>query len=127
MLSLGLESKEGALRILGEEFPQEKLTEIRQELQDEAMADGALKLIQTQIEQDIMAITGTMPAQAGPGGAPAPGGAGAEAPAAPSNPVLLDDATLAAQMGDQKVRTRLVTEAYGTQLPQRRVPEDYEK
>jgi len=127
MLSLGLESKEGALRILGEEFPQEKLTEIRQELQDEAMADGALKLIQTQIEQDIMALTGSMPAQTGPGGSSAPGAPGAEAPAAPTEPVLLDDATIAAQMGDEKVRTRLVTEAYGTQLPQRRVPEDYQK
>ena len=127
MLSLGLESKEGALRILGEEFPIEKLSEIRQELQDEAMADGALKLIQTQIEQDIMALTGSMPAQTGPGGPSAPGSAGAQAPAAPTEPVLLDDATIAAQMGDDKVRTRLVTEAYGTQLPQRRVPQDYEK
>ena len=127
MLSLGLESKEGALRILGEEFPIEKLSEIRQELQDEAMADGALKLIQTQIEQDIMALTGSMPTQTGPGGPSAPGGAGAQAPAAPTEPVLLDDATIAAQMGDDKVRTRLVTEAYGTQLPQRRVPQDYEK
>ena len=127
MLSLGLESKEGALRILGEEFPIEKLSEIRQELQDEAMADGALKLIQTQIEQDIMALTGSAPAQTGPGGPSAPGGAGAQAPAAPTEPVLLDDATIAAQMGDDKVRTRLVTEAYGTQLPQRRVPQDYEK
>jgi hypothetical protein len=127
MLSLGLESKEGALRILGEEFPIEKLSEIRQELQDEAMADGALKLIQTQIEQDILALTGSTPAQTGPGGPSAPGGAGAQAPAAPTEPVLLDDATIAAQMGDDKVRTRLVTEAYGTQLPQRRVPQDYEK
>jgi len=127
MLSLGLESKEGALRILGEEFPIEKLSEIRQELQDEAMADGALKLIQTQIEQDIMALTGSMPAQTGPGGSSAPGAPSAEAPAAPTEPVLLDDATIAAQMGDEKVRTRLVTEAYGTQLPQRRVPDGYQK
>ena len=127
MLSLGLESKEGALRILGEEFPIEKLSEIRQELQDEAMADGALKLIQTQIEQDIMALTGAIPAQTGPGGSSAPGAPGAEAPAAPTEPVLLDDATIAAQMGDEKVRTRLVTEAYGTQLPQRRVPDGYQK
>ena len=125
-LSLGLESKEGALRTLGEEFPAEKLTEIRQELQDDAMADGALKLIQTQIEQDIMAITGQMPPQAGPGGAPS--GSPAEgAPVAPTTPTLLDDATIAAQVGDQALRTRLVTDAYGTQLPQRRVPEDYEK
>jgi len=40
MLSLGLESKEGTLRTLGEEFPAEKLHEIRQELLDDAKADG---------------------------------------------------------------------------------------
>ena len=53
LLSLGLESKEGALRVLGEEFPAEKLNEIRQELLDDATADGALKLLQTQIETEI--------------------------------------------------------------------------
>ena len=74
-----------------------------------------------------MALTGAIPAQTGPGGSSAPGAPGAEAPAAPTEPVLLDDATIAAQMGDEKVRTRLVTEAYGTQLPQRRVPDGYQK
>lgn len=127
-LSLGLESKEGALRSLGEEFPAEKLTEIRQELQDDAVADGALKLIQTQIEQDIQSLTGALPGQAGqPGPAGASGGAGAEPIAAPTEPVVMDDATIAAQMGDQAIRSKLVTDAYGTKLPQRRVPEGYEK
>lgn len=128
-LSLGLESKEGALRSLGEEFPAEKLTEIRQELQDDALADGALKLINTQIEQDILSLTGQMPAPVGPGGssgAPSSAAPG-EAPVEPTEPVLLDNATVAAQVGDQKVRERLVTDAYGTKLPQRRTPEEYEK
>jgi len=40
---------------------------------------------------------------------------------------LLDDATIAAQIGNEAVRSRLVTDAYGTKIPQRRVPEDYEK
>ena len=130
MLSLGLESKEGALRVLGEEFPAEKLTEIRQELQDDAMADGALKLIQTQIEQDIMALTGSLPGTTGADGSTTPAGAGGktdELAPQPSKPVLLDQATLDAQMGDQAIRTRLVTDAYGTKLPQRGVPQDYEK
>ena len=128
-LSLGLESKEGALRALGEEFPAEKLTEIRQELQDDAMADGALKLIQTQIEQDIVALTGAQPGAAGKPSTPVTGtgAAGGEVPMQPTEPVVLDEATVAAQMGDQQLRVRLVTDAYGTQLPQRRVPQDYEK
>ena len=128
-LSLGLESKEGALRALGEEFPAEKLTEIRQELQDDALADGALKLIQTQIEQDIAALTGSMPGEPGKPGTPitGAGASGGQVPMQPTEPVVLDEATVAAQMGDQQVRNRLVTDAYGTKLPQRRVPQEYEK
>lgn len=129
MLSLGLESKEGALRTLGEEFPAEKLTEIRQELQDDAVSDGALKLIQTQIEQDIAALTGAQPGAAGAASTPMmqTGADGSEQPMTPSQPVVLDEATIQAQLGDQTIRQRLVTDAYGTQLPQRRVPQDYEK
>lgn len=124
-LSLGLESKEGALRALGEEFPADKLTEIRQELQDDAVADGALKLIQSQIEQDIMTLTGQMPAQAGAGGSSAPQQVAPEG--APGNPTIMDDVLIADQIGDQAMRNKLVTQAYGTKLPQRRVPQDYEK
>ena len=130
MLSLGLESKEGALRSLGEAFPAEKLNEIRQELLDDARADGALKLIQTQIEQEIMQLTGTMMpegasgmAQGAGGGSPdgqTPMGAAMEQP-------LLDGADVQAQQGEAALRTALVTEAYGTQLPQRRIPSGYEK
>lgn len=130
LLSLGLESKEGALRTLGEEFPAEKLNEIRQELMDDATADGALKLLQTQIEQEIMDLTGSAPGMVGQdagGGAP-----GASSPtggeAAPAVlPPTLDAALEAANMGEADLRNKLVTEAYGTMLPQRRVPEEYEK
>lgn len=128
-LSLGLESKEGALRALGEEFPAEKLTEIRQELQDDAMADGALKLIQTQIEQDIASLTGAIPGAVGKPATPmsSTGPDGTETPMGSSEPVIMDNATVAAQLGDEALRSRLVTDAYGTKLPQRRVPQDYEK
>ena len=125
------ESKEGALRALGEEFPVEKLTEIRQELQDDAVSDGALKLIQTQIEQDILTLTGQMPAPVGPGGASSGSSASAATPGgapspAPGNTTIMDDVLIADQVADQALRERLVTQAYGTKLPQRRVPEDYE-
>jgi hypothetical protein len=129
MMSLGLESKEGALRSMGEAFPQEKLTEIRQELMDDAKADGALKLIQTQIQQEIASLTGMM---AGPEGTATPLPTGPEgqvmAPEATGGPTpVLDEASMMTQMGEGDLRNRLVTEAYGTKLPQRRVPEDYEK
>lgn len=128
-MSLGLESKEGALRALGEEFPAEKLTEIRQELMDDAKADGALKLLQTEIQNEIASLTGML---AGPDGTPTPvmGGPDGATPQSPqpnaATPIL-DEAEQALQLGEQAVRTRLVTEAYGTQLPQRRVPQEYEK
>ena len=131
LLSLGLESKEGALRTLGEEFPAEKLNEIRQELMDDATADGALKLLQTQIETEIASLTGSLVGTAGaPIGTPGPTGGAAtppgETPIAPPKPTM-DAALLEANMGEADLRNKLVTEAYGTMLPQRRNPEEYEK
>ena len=131
LLSLGLQSKEGALRELGEEFPESKLQEIRKELIDDAIADGALRLIQTEIEQEIMSMTGTMGAPDGaPGGGAAPS-AGAPGPAEGGSPApspVLDPQTMGnLQLGEAALRTRLITEAYGTRLPQRQVPQDYQK
>jgi hypothetical protein len=129
MLSLGLESKEGALRSLGEEFPAEKIQEIRQELMDDAKADGALQMLKNEIAGEIMKLTGmTTTPDGAPGqpimdpvtGAPMGGQPSAATP-------IVDQATSMIASGEQELRTRLVTEAYGTQLPQRRVPEEYEK
>jgi hypothetical protein len=131
LLSLGLESKEGALRTLGEEFPAEKLQEIRMELLEDAKSDGALKLLQTQIEQEIMQLTGGMAGQPGAdmsagGGAMTAGGGGALQAA--GVPPLMDGADIQAQQGEAALRTNLVTQAYGTALPRRRPPEEqYDK
>ena len=128
MLSLGLESKEGALRTLGEEFPTDKLNEIRQELLDDATADGALKLLQTQIEQEIADLTGTMPSPDGKGFTPATAVAGPNGEAMAGQPIAqIDDALMQADMGEADLRNKLVVEAYGTVLPQRKVPEDYQR
>jgi hypothetical protein len=40
---------------------------------------------------------------------------------------VIDQAQAMVAAGEQGIRNRLVTEAYGTKLPQRRVPEEYEK
>jgi len=135
LLSLGLQSKEGALRDLGEEFPESKLQEIRKELIDDAIADGALRLVQTEIEQEIASMTGQLgmadgttagggatPGAAAPG--PMGGAPGAGEPMAPTlDPQTLDNLAL----GESELRTRLVTEAYGTKLPSRQIPQDYTK
>jgi hypothetical protein len=112
-------------------FPEEKLQEIRSELRDDALSDGAMMLLRVQIQKEIQDLTGMMP---GPDGTTA----------VPLQPTVLGDGDV---MGDQiegaptpenmanpdnqagamnanlqeaELRNRLVTEAYGTKLPQRR-------
>lgn len=128
-MSLGLESKAGALRALGEEFPFEKLEEIRAELLLDAKADGAVKLVQTQIENTIASLTGML--SGGLGGQPvpvngaAPGGAPGSPEAGMPMPMpIIDGATIASEQAEQQLRIDLVTKAYGTQLPNRRVPSE---
>ena len=135
MMSLGLESKAGALRTLGEEFPYEKLDEIRQELLLDAKADGAVKLVQTQIEQTIAELTGMLSGGLGgqpvpmapgqPGGPSVEGQAGSPAPAAPAPAQVMDPAMIATLQGEQQLRVDLVTKAYGTTIPGRKMPSEY--
>ena len=130
-LGMGLESKEGALRTLGEEFPEEKLQEIRQELITDAEADGALQLIKIQIQKQIMDMTGMMPGpdgnsaipmqpmQLGDGDIMGDGVMGAPDPANPENLASQESLGIEAQ-AEAELRNKLVTEAYGTKIPQRR-------
>lgn len=130
-LGMGLESKEGALRQLGEEFPEEKLQEIRDELIADAQADGALQLVKIQVQKAIMDMTGMMPGPGGEGAIPmAPQqlgdgdvlGDGIEG--APSEENAKNPENLASEQANMEaeaaIRNKLVTEAYGTKLPQRR-------
>ena len=128
-VSMGLESKVGALRALGEEFPDLKLEEIRQELIDDAQADGALSLVKVQIQKEIMDLTGMM---AGPDGTAMPmdptmlgdgdvlgdGILGPQTPESEKDPNLNNNPM--EEQGEAAVREKLVTAAYGTKLPQRR-------
>lgn len=121
-MALGLESKEGALRSLGEEFPEEKLQEIRAELVEDAKADGALNLIKAQISAAITDITGMV---IGPDGSAMPD---PNQPVDPETgmPIETGPSTPAAAMGmnvEAEIQTDLVTRAYGTKLPQRRNPD----
>jgi hypothetical protein len=130
-LGMGLESKEGALRTLGEEFPEEKLQEIRQELISDAEADGALQLIKIQIQKQIMDMTGMMPGpdgnsaipmqptQLGDGDIMGDGVMGPQDPANPENLASQESMGIEAQ-AEAELRNKLVTDAYGTKIPQRR-------
>ena len=130
-LGMGLESKEGALRQLGEEFPEEKLLEIRQELMADASADGALQLIKVQIQKQIMDMTGMMPGpdgssaipmqptQLGDGDVMGDGMQGPQDDQNPLNPESQETKSIEVQ-AEAEIRNKLVTDAYGTKIPQRR-------
>lgn len=119
-MALGLESKEGALRSLGEEFPEEKLQEIRAELVEDAKADGALNLIKAQINAAITDITGMV---IGPDGSAMPD---PNVPVDPESGMPIETGPPAGSIGleiEAQLQTDLVTRAYGTKLPQRRNPD----
>jgi hypothetical protein len=111
-MNMNLESREGALRQLGEEFPAEKLEEIRQELIADAKADGAVNLIKQQINSAITSLTGMMPDGTTPPGAQPGDGTGPGPLGQPGVVTPFEEQTLAQMQSD------IVTEAYGTKLPQ---------
>lgn len=130
-MTLGLESKRGALRELGEEFPDEKMAEIFDELKEDITEQGALDYLRARIQATIMASFGVAPEGDGPGvvtasgetasgsvapapgGKPGPGRPPGDAGIMPGPSVPLDPEAL---FGD------LVTLAHGTKLAQRRNP-----
>lgn len=116
MMGINLESREGALRRLGEEFPEQKLAEIREELIEDAKNDGALQLLKSQINAAILATTGMVM----DGGAPVPGDVGGGGEMMPPSP---QEMSPFAQEITAALQNDLVTKAYGTKIPQRRNPE----
>lgn len=120
-MSIGLESKEGALRTLGEEFPEDKLTEIRNELLADAKADGALSLLKAIITKEIGELTGLT---IGPDGEATPNEPGIDAEGNPTPPAapVLDQASMDEVTEEGDIRNFLVTAAYGTKMPQREIP-----
>ena len=116
-MSMNLESREGALRTLGEEFPDEKLEEIRSELIEDAKADGALNLIKSQINSAIASLTGLLPEGQGLEMAPGQEAGAGIGPGPSGQPGIVTP--FEAQTIEQ-MQTDLVTKAYGTKLPQRR-------
>ena len=61
LMAMNLESRRGALRDLGVQFPDQKIREIFEEVMEDAKEQGALTLISNQISAFNMAATGMMP------------------------------------------------------------------
>ncbi|WP_344585738.1 phage portal protein [Nonomuraea roseoviolacea] len=130
MMALGLESKRGALKSLGVEFPDEKAQEIFEELVKDAKEQGALDIINAQIGAAIVETTGmnpdgTPPEQPKTSTSPASGSTNSNPPAGPkpkSGGMSGELKSLIDATGNQ-IKSELVTQAYGTKLPQRRNPD----
>ena len=110
-LALGLESKRGALQILGEEFPNEKMAEVFEEMMDDALDTGSLEMFNAQMQQAIFAATGMLPPE---GANPVGGESGGEGGVLPGIAPPVDDAML----------DKLLQRAYGARFAQRRVPSE---
>lgn len=126
-MGLGLQSKRGALHDLGEAFPDEKMEEVFKELVEDAKQSGALRLIKAQIDSAIMQLTGLPPEDAEPiepqqdaDGNPV--GPQPTGPAPVSLPGTSDVQGATASEIEQNL-VDIVTQAYGTKLPQRRTPD----
>lgn len=146
-MGLGLESKEGALRDLGEAFPDEKLQELFEEQIEDTKREGAQAIINAHIQALIMQMTGVNPADGSPlqetqttskpgGGQKLGAGAGKGDEHAGSEerqektierspvqglPGMID---LGEVIGanESQLMTDIVTQAYGTKSPQRKSP-----
>lgn len=137
-MGLGLETKQGALKALGEEFADEKLAEIFEELREDMMDQGALQLLNAHIQQTIMAMTGIMPDgqpmmdEPGPeGGSPSPtepamAGAGPTPTAtSPGRPPVINGVNMVPDVASDpgQLMADLVSRSFGARLAQHKNPE----
>lgn len=92
-MAMGLESKRGALRDFGVQFPDQKIQEIFEEMVEDTKESAALQLLQAQASQFIMQATGMTP-DGQPIIVPGPdadGNGGNQMQAAPVDPALAQE------------------------------------
>lgn len=127
MMNMDLESRRGALKDLGEQFPDDKLQEIYDELHDDAIRDGSLRMLRTQVDSVITELTGMVPQPDGTSMPIEPEQDAEGNPKAPSggpgtiNKIDLQNLDGAGSM--DALREAVVT-AYGTKLGTRQLPTD---
>ena len=117
-MGLGLESKEGALRDLGEDMPREKLDEIAAEQVEDAKDAGALSMITSAIAAAVQLVTGVIPGDPEGGIVPPDEGGEGSAGQGPVLPGPMVTPEIQAMAVD------LVNRAYGGKLAQYRNPEN---
>ena len=118
-MAMGLESKRGALRALGEEFPNEKMAEVSEELRDDAFDQGALELINAQIGASVMALTGMLIPEGAQPAVKSAGGSGTTSAGSPQE----ESGVMPGVSPSGDIVNQLAQRAFGANLAQRRVPE----
>jgi SPP1 Gp6-like portal protein len=132
MFALGLESKTGALKSLGEAYPAEKLQELMKERHEDSLEQGSLDLQEAQIATLIQILSGQpAPASGGDGGGGQPNGQGQQRPgASPAQPMQSPmggntQPGRPPQINNKDARSiyeQLSTLSQGTKIPQVRNP-----
>lgn len=128
-MALGLESKRGALRDLGEDFVDEKFAELFDEKLREQKEDGALLFISQQINAAILEATGLLPDGTPEPPEPVGDGTNSSGNDSPPNgplqgvPGVPGLSAILAGQDTQSVLKQLVTLAAGTKLAQARNPD----
>ena len=120
-MALGIESKRGALALLGEEFPNEKMVEIFEELRDDALDQGALDMLRAQIGQAVMMATGLLPQDGGLENTSA-GGANVSSAGSPQGGGVLPGAGVPPV--EMELMNQMTSRAYGARFAQRRIPDE---
>lgn len=123
-MQLGLESKRGALKRLGEEFPDEKAEEIFQELKEDAKEQAALNMFRAQADATIMNMTGLIPGPSPDGQQSVPAPSADSEEGGSSGGASLPGPQVVPSMIDSNLQNEIVTLAFGTKLAQRRNPEN---
>jgi len=118
---LEIESKRGALRDLGEKYPDEKLQEINEERFQEAKDKAALNLYNAQSASMIMNQTGIIPGEQPEQADPLEVGPGQQLPKQDGVPPLADMNDMSAQALKEK-HEELVVNAYHPRPAIRRPP-----
>lgn len=120
-MALGLESRRGALRELGEEFVDEKLEELYNERLMEAKQDSALEFMKAKFDAAILQATGMLPE--GSETPPPSPNAGPDKPDGASSAGPLPGLPGMGSADSNSVLNELVTLSAGTKLAQRRNPD----
>lgn len=129
-LALRLESRKGALKDLGEEFPDEKLLELAQELIEDAKDQAAIDLIKAHVAAVLAELTGMVPEGAEPVDQdPVKNADGTTSPP-PKPPAMqqaagislpaLDISALTGSDDTRNIMAEIVTRAYGYKQQARR-------